>query len=419
MKITDLICAPGRTGFFFDDQRAIKKGASADGASYIGDPVTPGFSAVRQAGESISVMLVLEDGQIACGDCAAVQYSGAGGRDPLFLADDFIPMIEKYIKPVLVGAEADSFRTLAEKIEQITKYDGKKLHTAIRYGVTQAVLDAVAKATRRLMCEVVADEYGVTVSDQAIPIFTQSGDNRYENADKMIMKHAEVLPHALINHVKTKLGTQGELLEEYVRWLRDRILKLRLNEDYNPVLHIDVYGTIGLLFGNENISAMAGYLEKLSKAASPFRLRIEGPMDMEEREKQMLALAALTAEVDRRKIPVELVADEWCNTLEDIRYFADHKAGHMIQIKTPDLGGIHNIVEAVLYCREKGIGAYQGGTCNETDRSAQVCVHLAMAAKPDQILAKPGMGVDEGYMIVYNEMQRILAVRKAKEAKNG
>ena len=67
----------------------------------------------------------------------------------------------------------------------------------------------------------------------------------------------------------------------------------------------------------------------------------------------------------------------------------------------------------VLYCKEKGIGAYQGGTCNETDRSAQVCVNIAMAVQPDQILAKPGMGVDEGYMIVYNEMQRILAIRKA------
>jgi methylaspartate ammonia-lyase len=110
---------------------------------------------------------------------------------------------------------------------------------------------------------------------------------------------------------------------------------------------------------------------------------------------------------------VEIVTDEWCNTLEDIKYFADNKAGHMIQIKTPDLGGINNIVEAVLYCKQKGVGAYQGGTCNETDRSAQVCVHLAMATNPDQVLAKPGMGVDEGFMIVYNEMQRILAIKKA------
>jgi len=162
---------------------------------------------------------------------------------------------------------------------------------------------------------------------------------------------------------------------------------------------------------------MADYIQTLEEAAKPFKLRIEGPMDAEEREKQMVCLAGLTAELDKRGSTVELVADEWCNTLEDIKYFADHKAGHMIQIKTPDLGGINNIVEAVLYCKEKGIGAYQGGTCNETDRSAQICVNCAMATQPTQILAKPGMGVDEGYMIVYNEMERILALRAAKEAK--
>ena len=120
MKIRQVICSSGKTGFFFDDQRAIKAGAIQDGAAYRGEPVTEGFSAVRQAGESISVMLLLDDGQIAYGDCAAVQYSGAGGRDPLFLADDFIPVIENRITPVLVGREISSFRALAEEIDQMT-----------------------------------------------------------------------------------------------------------------------------------------------------------------------------------------------------------------------------------------------------------------------------------------------------------
>lgn len=415
MKITKIICSAGRTGFFFDDQRAIKKGAKSDGSAYIGEPVTEGFKAVRQAGESISVMLVLEDGQVAYGDCAAVQYSGAGGRDPLFLAEDFIPVIEKYVAPVLTDHEITTFREMAEAVEAV-EVDGKRLHTAIRYGVTQAILDAVAKAQKKLMCEVIAEEYGLQPEYRRIPIFTQSGDNRYDNSDKMIMKGADVLPHALINNVETKLGKDGGILLEYVKWLRDRILKLRHTEDYQPVLHIDVYGTIGMAFGVHNYAGMADYIETLAEAAKPFKLRIEGPMDAEEREAQMLALKGLTAEIDRRGIEVELVADEWCNTLEDIKYFADNKAGHMVQIKTPDLGGINNIAEAVIYCKEKGIGAYQGGTCNETDRSAQVCVNVAMATQPDQILAKPGMGVDEGYMIVYNEMQRILACMKAKNA---
>lgn len=416
MKIKDIVCSPGRTGFYFDDQRAIKKGAGHDGIFYVGEPVTEGFTSVRQAGESISVMIILEDGQIAYGDCAAVQYSGAGGRDPLFLARDFIPIIDKYIKPVLTGKEADDFRSLAAEIETIT-VDGKPLHTAIRYGVSQAILDAVAKATGRLMCEVVADEYGCIVSGKPIAIFTQSGDDRYDNADKMIIKGAQVLPHALINNVETKLGKNGEKLAEYVAWLRDRILNNRKDDGYSPVMHIDVYGTIGQIFGNNNYKAMADYIEKLGNTAKPFHLRIEGPMDCDtDRETQIEALAGLTKELDSRGCDVELVADEWCNTLEDIKLFADAGAGHMIQIKTPDLGGINNTIEAVLYCKSKGVGAYQGGTCNETDCSAQVCVNCAMATQPVQILAKPGMGVDEGFMIVYNEMNRILALMAAKKA---
>ena len=414
MKITKVVCSAGRTGFYFDDQRAIKAGAGHDGVFYLGEPKTPGFTGVRQAGESISVMLVLEDGQVAYGDCAAVQYSGAGGRDPLFLAEDFIKVIDQYIAPQLIGREADSFKGLCEMMEAIT-VDGQRLHTAIRYGVSQAILDAVAKAKHMQMCEVVAEEYGCTVSEKPIDIFTQSGDDRYDNADKMIIKGAQVLPHALINHVADKLGQNGEKLLEYVKWLRNRILTRRTSEAYNPILHIDVYGTIGLAFGNNNYEAMADYMAELEKAAAPLKLRIEGPMDVENRQGQMEALRDLCALLDQRGINVEIVADEWCNTLEDIKFFADNKAGHMVQIKTPDLGGINNTVEAVLYCKEKGVGAYQGGTCNETDRSAQCCVHCAMATQPVQILAKPGMGVDEGFMIVYNEMNRILAIRKAKK----
>lgn len=416
MKIVDVVCSKALTGFYFDDQRAIKKGADHDGFTYLGDPVTPGFQAIRQSGEAVSVMLVLEDGQVAYGDCAAVQYSGAGGRDPLFLANDFIPVIEKEIKPRLVGRELNSFKTLAEEIDSMKDAKtGKSIHTALRYGVTQAILDAVAKGKHKLMCEVVAEEYGTTVSEKEIPIFTQSGDNRYENSDKMIIKGAQVLPHALINHVETKLGNDGGLLLEYITWLKNRVLQLRTSEEYQPVLHIDVYGTIGIAFNND-LEKMVDFFRKAEAAAAPLQLRIEGPMDMEEREKQMLALKELTARLHAEKIGVQVVADEWCNTFDDIKYFADNGAGDMLQIKTPDLGGINNIIESVIYCKKKGVGAYQGGTCNETDRSAQVCVHVAMATQPVQMLAKPGMGVDEGLMIVYNEMERILAVRKARQA---
>ena len=413
MKITKVVCSKGRTGFFFDDQKAIKMGAKNDGAAYVGSPVTPGFTAIRQAGEAISVMLVLEDGQIAYGDCAAVQYSGAGGRDPLFLAKDYIPVIESTIAPMLVGKELTSFKELAELVDNSTDpLTGKRMHTAIRYGVTQAILDAVAKSQHKLMAEVVADEYHTGgVSDKEIRIFTQSGDNRYENVDKMILKQAATLPHGLINNVQTKLGENGEILLEYVNWLKNRINELKPESDYVPNLHIDVYGTIGQAFNND-CEKIVNYFEQIEKAAAPLQVYIEGPVDMGEREAQMKMLKKLRELNEARGLKLKIVADEWCNTFEDVAYFCDNKAGNMIQIKTPDLGGVNNIIEAVLYCKKTGMEAYQGGTCNETNRSAEVCVNIAMAVKPDLTLAKPGMGVDEGYMIVYNEMQRILALTK-------
>lgn len=408
LKIVDVLCVKGYSGFFFDDQKAIKSGAKSEGNTFSGEAVTEGFKTIRMPGESISVMFILEDGQIAHGDCAAVQYSGASGRDPLFLAKDFIPVIEKTVKPLLVGRELGAFKELASELDNIV-YDGVVLHTAVRYGITQAALDAVAKSQNKLMAQVIAEEYGTTISNNIIPIFTQSGDDRYNNADKMILKSADVLPHALFNTIE-KAGYKGEKLLDYVLWLRNRIFKVRINENYKPVIHLDVYGMLGEIFGGNN-EALVDYLAKLEEAALPFKLRIEGPVDVGSLSGQIATLKHIRQIEEKRGVHVELVADEWCNTLQDVKDFTDNKAGHMAQIKAPDLGGINNSIEAVLYCKANDMGAYLGGSCNETDRSAQVSAHIAMATSPVQILAKPGMGTDEAFLIVYNEMKRILALK--------
>ncbi|HWQ72987.1 MAG TPA: methylaspartate ammonia-lyase [Desulfitobacteriaceae bacterium] len=412
MKITKMLASPGLTGFYFDDQKAIKAGAVHDGFTYIGEPLTPGFRAVRQRGESISVLLFLADGQVAYGDCAAVQYSGAGGRDPLFLAGEFIPILLNEIAPLLVGQEADSFRRLASLVENSRRPDGERYHTAIRYGVSQAILNAVAKAGKLTMTEVILREYKLPLITEPVPIFAQTGDDRYENADKAIIKRAGVLPHGLINNVETKLGKDGGLLLEYLKWLRGRVLSLG-EKGYLPTLHLDVYGTIAQAF-NDDLERMTAYFTKLEAAAKPLPLRIEGPLDAGGKEEQIKQLSALRAALQACGIGVEIVADEWCNTLEDIIEFVDAKAADMVQIKTPDLGGIQNTIEAVLYAQKHGVGAYLGGSCNETDSGGRTAVHVALAARPVQMLAKPGMGVDEGYMIVHNEMKRTLAILRDK-----
>jgi methylaspartate ammonia-lyase len=415
MKIVEVLTEPVRTGFFADDQAAIRAGAEHDGFTYAGSPVTPGFSAIRQAGEALSVMLLLEDGSVAHGDCAAVQYSGAGGRDPVFSAAAARRDIEEHLTPLLAGAELGSFRELAARVDAGRSATGP-LHTAVRYGVTQAVLDAVAQSRRLTIAEVVRDEYATGVDLRPVPMFAQTGDDRYGNAEKMILKQVDVLPHGLINNVDTKLGRQGELLEEYLRWLVERISRLRPVSGYLPRLHFDTYGTVGLAFGGD-VDAVARYLARLGDIAAPHELIIEHPIDAGDRQSQIETYVRLRAALNRIGSPVKIVVDEWCNTLEDIEMFVDQGAADVIHVKTPDLGGINNTIEALLLVRDRGLVAYCGGTCNETDRSAQISAQVAMACGAGQVLAKPGMGVDEGLMIVGNEMARVTAIAAARRAR--
>ncbi|MDX6234565.1 MAG: methylaspartate ammonia-lyase [Nocardioidaceae bacterium] len=408
MLIHDVLTVPVRSGFFADDQAAIRNGARHDGFIYAGTPVTPGFRSIRQPGEAVSVMLVLGDGQVACGDCASVQYSGVGGRDPAFDSAHAVEVIQRHVAPLLRNAEITDFKTMAVAIDSLV-VDGAPLHTAIRYGVTQALLDAVALTRGVTMAEVVRDEYATHEELVPVPMFAQCGDDRHSNVDKMILKEADVLPHGLVNQVETKLGAHGEILEVYVAWLRDRIRELRARDDYRPLIHLDVYGTIGLAFDGD-VERVADYLVRLESVAAPFRLRVEHVIDGGGRDAQIDVSRALRSELERRGSQIQIAVDEWCNSLEDIELFVAARAADVIHVKTPDLGGVNNTIEALLRVRRAGLAAYCGGTCNETDQSARVSAHIAMACGAAQVLAKPGMGVDEGMMIVGNEMARVAAL---------
>jgi len=407
MKIHDIVCSVGRSGFMNKDLAAIKGGARPNGSIYDGEPVLPGFKRITQPGTVISVMLILEDGSVAFGDCADVILTGFAGRDPLFRQEDHIDFLRSEMREMLVGSDLGSFRPLAEKVDAMMR-EGKRLHTAIRYGVTQALLDGVAVASRRTMAEVVAAEYGSEVSRQPIPILASINKEDPGPLDRMILKQIALLPHASFQLVERDIGLSGEKLVNYARYLAKRILEIR-DPGYEPRIHLDVYGTLGELFGDD-LERLTDYIGTVAEAASPFEVLLESPIIARTQDAHIETFIKLRDMIRRKGIRVGLIADEWCNTLEDIRLFAKAKASDYVQIKTPDLGGINNSIEAVLACRENGMGCCLGGTANETDKSARITTNIALATRPDFMMSKPGLGGDEAIMIQTNEMARTLAL---------
>ena len=303
------------------------------------------------------------------------------------------------------------FKSTAEKFDR-EKFDGYQLPASIRYGVTQAILEAVAYEQKLTMCEVVLNEYGLKADLTPVRINAQSGDERYTNVDKMILKKVGMMPHGLINNVEEKLGRDGQKFLDWVKWVKNRITEIG-DADYMPVMRYDVYGCMGYAF-NDDLDKVFDYLLKVAEACEPYEIFIEMPIDLKSNAKQLEGMKYLRKRLDEAGCRLKLIIDEYANTYEEIVEWVDAKGADMVQVKTIDLGGINNIIEAVLYCKKNGVLAYQGGTCNETDKSALVCANLAVATKPFAMAGKPGMGVDEGVMIVSNEQERLLAILKAK-----
>ncbi|MBO9523689.1 MAG: methylaspartate ammonia-lyase [Nocardioidaceae bacterium] len=402
MRISQVLLVPGTGTYSNDDQAAIAAGAVRDGYFYDGPVLTDGYRSIRQPSEALQVLLVLEDGQVATGVGVSVQYAGGSGREPVLVATDAIERWGAPIEELLVGEEVTSFRAQSARMAELA------LPRAVAYGVSQALLDATARGSRRTMAEVVAEEYGNPLPVAAVPILAQCGEDRVGAIDRMVLREVDSLPHGLINNADLLVGAGGRLLADYAGRVRDRILERRARDDYVPTIHLDCYGTLGEVFGS--LADVAAFLDRLAARCAPFPLRVEQPVRGGSRPEQIDALLRLRKELAALGSPVELVADEWCNTYDDVLAFLDAGAADVLQIKMPDVGSLDDTARAVIACREAGVAAYCGGSCTESEVSARIATHVALGTGADVLLARPGMGVDEAVMVTRNEMTRTLAV---------
>jgi methylaspartate ammonia-lyase len=460
-RIARVIAAPAVGGAYTEDVAALRANAIPLADRYRDKPVAPGFRAVQEAPEVVSVGIVLADPttgapdlqRVVWGDCVPAACGGPAGRDPGFRPREVMDAIRQIVAPLLEGRPLTGFRAMAEEVDRwvveaippdedndrrrdrlalpihilhralVAPEDSSEqrpglperrcLQAAVCCGVSQALLGAVALARGQTMAEVIAEEYGLPLPDAPAPVHVQAGSDWHDSVDRLIARRVDSLPHILAGDIPGRPGAGGRRLVELVQRLHDRIGELG-GGDYFPAIHIDVQGALGKLHNN-NLGKVLGSLYALEQAAGPCALRVESPVIMETRAAQIDAMKKLGDYIRVRHMKVRLVVDEWAGTLEDIRAFVEARAAAVLRIRMPDLGSLHNTVEAALACREAGIGTFLSGSCAETDLSARAAVHVALAIRPDAFMARPGMDIDEAVTLARSEMSRILALLDAAQ----
>ncbi|HEX2825899.1 MAG TPA: methylaspartate ammonia-lyase [Burkholderiales bacterium] len=396
IDIADVRLTPGISGFWIQDQPAVQTGARKDGFFYDGAPVTPGFRAIKEPSYAYCVELDLADGSIAYGDCVTVVNIGFADRPPPLRHED-LPQVRKVLRSALAGKHFASFRSAAASLEALPLPAEASLPVA--YGVSQALLDAAARTSRKTMTEVLRAEFEIEGSFELPGFAAACGGDWYGNVDKAIARRCAMFPHCAIQRKE-----EVDRLPEYVTWMLGRLAKYG-SADYVPDIHIDFHSMLGRSNGND-LDATYDLLARLAERAAPYRVYFEDPLLAESAAHARENFHILRRRFDAGGLTCRLIADEWANSPGQVAEFASDRAAHSIQIKMPDNGNLLNTIDAVRACKRHDVLPYLGGSCNETDLSARVSVHVALALGVWRMLAKPGKGIDEGLMIMTNELAR-------------
>ncbi|MCB0418257.1 MAG: methylaspartate ammonia-lyase [Bdellovibrionaceae bacterium] len=393
-SIERVFAVPGLGAYYNEDLLALQQHPVSPSQRYTTPAHTPGMRHLRQVAEVLSLGLQLADGGVFWGDALGVSYAGKSGREGVFRANPTQA-------GVLFERSSELGKGFKEDCATLAQWGVSR---ALGFGISQALLRAHASVSGTCMTSFLCKEYSLALPSDRVELHGSCGYDWNDNVDKMVFYRLASLPAGQGDDLPNRVGQRGEKLLEYVSWLKSRVA---LQKDYTPVFHFDFHGGLDLVF-ERNRNQVIEYLCQLATACLPFKLRVESPLHAANREQMLQAYRELHEALEG--VSLELVADEWANTAEDVQVFAESGAVDMIHIKMPDLGSLDNTVRAIQVCQKNGVGSLLGGSCVETFVSSTIAVPIALALRPTLLMAKSGMGVNEAVSSAHNEMGRELAL---------
>lgn len=390
--------------------------------------------------ESILVGVVVDGENIAWGTCPAIPV-GLEAYPESFDPAGAAEAVRKEVIPALVGQSLDAFRPLAEAVEMLRetvtvtwqeipvphqengisrralltgRLDAedepagrtveetleRPLHPAVRYGLTQALLSAVALARGVTPAEIIATEYELSRPASAAPLFSSVGTGE-STAVACAHRVAGLGVAWPGDDPEEELGRNNGRLQGYLRQLT-RYLSTAAGDDYRPAIHLDVGGGLGALY-EDNAGRLLGAFYGLDRVADPYPLIVADPVDMDSRDEQIAKMAELKKYVRLRDLAVRLAAGAWIDSPDAALAFVDAEAADLLRLDVVRLGGVQRTVETILAARERDVGVLL------ESHGDPAVAHISLAVHPDFTSTGPRYEDGRGIAAFHNEMARTLS----------
>ena len=371
VRIRDVLAVPAGGASSPTTRRRSARGARARRAS-------PTPAGVRRPAEAVSVLLVLDDGHVAHGDCASVQYSGVGGREPRLEAETLAAPHRRRGRARLRGREV----TASAATTLLSTGSAPPRPTAS----PRRCSTPPRTAPGRTMAEVIRAEWGLDHAAPARPGVRpdRRGPLRQRRQDD---PQAGRLAAARPDQRRRRSSAGRRALVDYVRWVRDRVRRcarsprLRAGPALRRLRH--ARRRIGDDGARRRHGRGGGAAVRAARRAPGRRGLARGADRGAGRPAR-----ALRARGSR----VQIVADEWANTVDDIRAFNAAGAADVVQVKTPDLGACTTPSTRCSTAARTASSPTSAAPATRPSASAQVSAHLAHGARcrPDAGQARDG-----------------------------
>lgn len=331
-------------------------------------------------GDCVLIGIRLADGRTAWGECTGLPDGQAAIR-----------AIEQHAAPVLQGRPPASFLDLVTACDGLTEkfvvthapppgaspaggglsrrelitgllatekpqtkqvVETRPLPPALRFGLSQAILNTVALSRHQTPAAVLAEAYGLPWPDTLVPLHVEVNDTTITAVQPIVGTQVAAFGYSTIGaNAQATLGADAERLQAHVRqvaaWLA------AATPPTKPAIYLNLQGTFTQLYGH-NEGKILGALYGLEQAAKPYPLVVENVVGGEFTAVRRV-MQHLYGYLHLRRMTTQLAAGYSLFSPVQLQELAAVTAVHHIHLNSTQFGSIQETIQFVLACQTQGI----------------------------------------------------------------